>query len=350
MKRVISVTIAVFIFIVSCSCLPVDISSLLPSTEAPAGETETPETTEEPAVKPHFTVNFDKNETFESDAAREASAIIDNSICAAVDGLNDAIKNNILPDCEIISGAPRTLYREKLEGLELKFYDEIKEAMTSFRDFSYSPRDYGFTNPIDSTFASAILTARNSLYWDDTRLFMYADIDSVGFDQVSCYYMPNEWLEECKDKDAVRHAVDVFDAVCRRILGKMPDGMTNTMKVYYFTRVIADFASYDYSNESIYAMFQPYECLVRGKCVCQGYARALQYLCRLSGIECGCAEGQAPGGGDHMWNCVETSDGQYFIDVTWADTESGFINGYFMMDYAALTEYEGYVIESFAEY
>ncbi len=70
-----------------------------------------------------------------------------------------------------------------------------------------------------------------------------------------------------------------------------------------------------------------YGALVRGKAVCEGYARAFQYLLYQSGIQCLIAEGESvnPFTGlseGHAWNVVRI-DGQYYhVDPTWDDTNN----------------------------
>lgn len=69
-----------------------------------------------------------------------------------------------------------------------------------------------------------------------------------------------------------------------------------------------------------------YGALVKGKAVCEGYARAFQYLLYQSGIQCLIAEGSGinPSTGlseGHAWNVVRI-DGQYYhTDLTWDDTD-----------------------------
>jgi len=56
--------------------------------------------------------------------------------------------------------------------------------------------------------------------------------------------------------------------------------------------------------------------------VCEGYAKAFQYLCDLSGIDCISASGYMIGGtgaGGHMWNVVTLDGKNYLVDVTNCD-------------------------------
>ena len=63
--------------------------------------------------------------------------------------------------------------------------------------------------------------------------------------------------------------------------------------------------------------------------VCEGYAKAFQYLCDLStftdGTVCYTVSGQMSGGtgaGDHMWNIVTLGGNNYLVDVTNCDGNS----------------------------
>ena len=51
--------------------------------------------------------------------------------------------------------------------------------------------------------------------------------------------------------------------------------------------------------------------------VCEGYSKALQYLCDLSGLDCICADGIT--NGPHMWNVVTLDGKNYLVDLTNCD-------------------------------
>ncbi|MBP3435199.1 MAG: hypothetical protein J6K62_02580 [Clostridia bacterium] len=67
-----------------------------------------------------------------------------------------------------------------------------------------------------------------------------------------------------------------------------------------------------------------YGALVEGKAVCEGYARAFQYLLYQAGMQCLFVEGTSvrPGsskGEAHAWNVVKINGKYYHTDVTWDD-------------------------------
>ena len=56
--------------------------------------------------------------------------------------------------------------------------------------------------------------------------------------------------------------------------------------------------------------------------VCEGYSKAFQYLCDMTGVECYTTKGDMDGGtgaGDHMWNIVPMGNSSYLVDITNSD-------------------------------
>lgn len=64
-----------------------------------------------------------------------------------------------------------------------------------------------------------------------------------------------------------------------------------------------------------------------GKAVCEGYARAVQYLAQKCGIECAEASGyirkeNGEKSGSHAWNIVKIDGEYYYLDTTWDDSSN----------------------------
>ncbi len=89
-----------------------------------------------------------------------------------------------------------------------------------------------------------------------------------------------------------------------------------------------------------------YGALVKGKAVCEGYARAFQYLLYQSGIQCLIAEGSSinPRTGlseGHAWNVVHIDGRYYHVDLTWDDTNDAntpVVYAYFNLTTAQINE------------
>jgi hypothetical protein len=61
-----------------------------------------------------------------------------------------------------------------------------------------------------------------------------------------------------------------------------------------------------------------YGALIEGNAACEGYSRAMAYLCGKVGIPCEIITGSADNT-YHMWNMVEVDGKWYHIDLTWDD-------------------------------
>lgn len=62
-------------------------------------------------------------------------------------------------------------------------------------------------------------------------------------------------------------------------------------------------------------IYSAYGCLIDGKTVCAGFAKAFQLILTELGYDCSYVAGDA--GGPHAWNCVYLDGDGYYIDVTW---------------------------------
>ena len=65
-------------------------------------------------------------------------------------------------------------------------------------------------------------------------------------------------------------------------------------------------------------VFTAYGCLVNGRAVCAGYAKACQLLLDALDVECVYVRGTV-NGGRHAWNCVLLGGDYYHSDPTWDD-------------------------------
>ncbi len=123
---------------------------------------------------------------------------------------------------------------------------------------------------------------------------------------------------------------------------------TNKLTDYEIIKKIHDFicskTTYDYDAASDISGREyaatAYGALVKGLCVCQGYAVAFYRLCKELGYDARFVS-SAHGMGNHAWNIVGLDGKYYFVDTTWDD---GIIDmqaeqspySYFLVDYDTL--------------
>jgi hypothetical protein len=121
------------------------------------------------------------------------------------------------------------------------------------------------------------------------------------------------------DEEQVNSTKPILDAKINECLMYAPDPQATGGDEYYtakyFYEWVIDNTEYDReseNNQNICSVF------LQGESVCQGYAKALQYMLQKSGIECFIVTGFT-GGERHAWDIARINGEYYYLDPTWGD-------------------------------
>ena len=117
--------------------------------------------------------------------------------------------------------------------------------------------------------------------------------------------------------EAMQKTIDTKTAEILALLKEDDSDYTKELKLHDF---LCDTITYPTTSSESYH-FNIYGALVKGSAVCEGYSRAMQYLCRKVGIECILVTGYSKNEG-HMWNQIKIGGEWYNLDLTWNDGDA----------------------------
>ncbi|MDR2044919.1 MAG: hypothetical protein LBQ15_11275 [Clostridium sp.] len=214
---------------------------------------------------------------------------------------------------------------------------------------------YSFTNPSADTFARDSLNETQRLWYDDisetlgtmgekkelSALGLEAGLDAAGIDLIfQCvlndhpeyfYVEGYTFTKFTRGEEVVKiefsgaYSLGMGEAKAREkrmesavaalLEGIRPED-TDYDKVRYVYETLIRNTEYRLDaadNQNIYSVF------VGGESVCQGYAKATQYLLNRLGMECTMVMGTVNTGEGHAWNLVKVDGSYYYVDTTWGD-------------------------------
>ncbi len=118
------------------------------------------------------------------------------------------------------------------------------------------------------------------------------------------------------DKEEIEQANLLINAYTDKCVSEYDGNGDEYSKVKFVYEYLIENTEYDLQaehNQSLYGIMK------YNKTVCQGYAKATQYILNRMGVFCMLCEGTVKGTEAHVWNIVRIDKNYYHVDTTWGD-------------------------------
>lgn len=232
----------------------------------------------------------------ETDLAEENGDVLEEGSLAFTDDVK----------ADLMRKQQELFYFSNLEITEQNLYVEILYALENYIDeMVVSTKD---TNQIDKVFQWVLMDHPEIFYTEGYSFVKYTlgeEVQKIVFKGTYIYEQPEK---EEKEKQ-IEAAVDEL------LLGIALDA-TDYEKVKYVYETIIHNTEYDMNaedNQNICSVF------LNHASVCQGYAKAMQYLLMKLKVPVTLVTGTVETGEGHAWNLVKVENEYYYVDSTWGD-------------------------------
>ena len=205
--------------------------------------------------------------------------------------------------------------RSNLSDAEKIWYRDIEQILGSFGMGIYLSEEgleAGLNEDSIDRIFQCVLNDHPELFYVDgysyTKYSRYSNNDEILSVEFSGRY--NVDIETAKFRQS-----QIEEAVSAILAGIDSEASQYDKVKYVYDTLIreTDYQLDAPDNQNIYSVF------VNHLSVCQGYAKATQYLLTRLGVECALVLGTVETGEGHAWNLVNIDGSYYYLDTTWGD-------------------------------
>lgn len=201
---------------------------------------------------------------------------------------------------------PGTYAFSRLSVEEQQIYNEILVSLLNFSGETQMSTTN--TSVIDKAFSCVMIDHPEIFYVDGYKYTKYSNGDTLKRVTFTGNYIYS--------KSEIAQRQDEIDEIVAQILANAPKSGDDYLKVKYVFDTIVANTEYDMEspdNQNICSVF------LNGRSVCQGYAKAFQYLLQKMDVETSLVIGKVKKGEGHAWNLVKMNGQWYYVDSTWGD-------------------------------
>ncbi len=213
--------------------------------------------------------------------------------------------------CFLMEGAFPYAY-ETLNETEQIWYRDIEQVLGSFGSqvrLSQAGLSGGLSDTDINKIFQCVLSDHPELFYVEGYSYVkYARGEKLTAVEFSGTYNV--------DLDTAVARKEEIEAASEEILSGISRDAADYDKVKYVYETLIRSTDYDLDapdNQNIYSVF------VQHLSVCQGYAKATQYLLNRLNVPCTLVLGTVETGEGHAWNLVEVDGEYYYLDTTWGD-------------------------------
>lgn len=199
-----------------------------------------------------------------------------------------------------------------------------EEEQKVYREIYKILMDFGEDMPLSTTDPEMLPDIFQCVLNDHPEIFYvqgYTYTTYMRNDVVERLSITGTYTMTPEDADFCREGIDLYVEEC---LAGIPEDASDYEKVKYVYEYLisrTEYNQYAPENQNICSVF------LNGESVCQGYAKATQYILNKAGVFCTLVIGSVSEGEGHAWNLVQMDGNYYYVDTTWGDasyqTEEG---------------------------